>query len=427
MTIPPSRLDPDGSTAKAGNGHLLPAGPGRIPRSPGTGRDFVRTILRMRAMPGSERSFERGLREAMDEISRVPGNVRQDLIRDADDPRTFLIISDWTDRTALDEFGRSRHRDRIMAAVREIRESAERHTYEVVQSIAGRGPRIRVMVTVTVGEGEMEAYERAYLKVAERVRMTPGHVQEELLWEPGTRTFHLFAEWEDEQSFNAWVDNPAHMEQTGPLAPYLIGGDFKRAIYHVKARPEAWKHTAESIPGEGAAACAGVPRAPSAPGGDAEPGADAPAIVGGSARPAATDVLIVGAGPAGLTAAIELARRGIACRVIEKRAEPSGQADKAIGIQCRTMEIWEDIGIVREAMDVGIWLNGQTVFVNGRKTHQIDWDFPELPFGHLGLPQYETERLLANCLTGHGVSIERGVELRDSSRMRPASPRSAPG
>ncbi len=409
MAIPLSqRLDPDGSVAKAGNGQL-PAGPARIPRS--AGGDFVRTILRMRAVEGSERAFERSLREAMDEISRVPGNLRQDLIRDADDSRTFLIISDWADRTTLEEFGRSRHRDRLMAAVREMRESAERHTYEVVQSVAGRGPRIRVMVTVTVGEGEMEAYERAYLKVAERVRMTPGHVQEELLWEPGTRTFHLFAEWEDEQSFNAWVDNPAHLEQTGPLAPYLIGGDFKRAIYHVRARPEAQGHAAESVL-EKTPLPVPTPVGPSsALNGDAGPRVDAPAIVGGSARPGGTDVLIVGAGPAGLTAAIELARRGIACRVVDKRTEPSAQADKAIGIQCRTMEIWEDIGIAREAMDVGIWLNGQTVFVNGRKTHQIDWNFPDLPYGHLGLPQYETERLLANCLTGHGVSIERGVEL----------------
>jgi 2-polyprenyl-6-methoxyphenol hydroxylase-like FAD-dependent oxidoreductase len=133
-------------------------------------------------------------------------------------------------------------------------------------------------------------------------------------------------------------------------------------------------------------------------------------ITGDPARPAA-DVLIVGAGPTGLTAAIELARRGIACRVIDKRTEPSAQADKAIGIHSRIMEIWEDIGIAREAMDIGVWLTGQTVFVNGRKTHQIDWDFPELPYGHLGLPQYETERLLTNCLTGHGVSIEWGVEL----------------
>jgi 2-polyprenyl-6-methoxyphenol hydroxylase-like FAD-dependent oxidoreductase/quinol monooxygenase YgiN len=346
----------------------------------------------------------------MDEISHEPGILRQDLMRDADDPRTFLIISDWTDRTTLEEFGRSDRRDRIMAPVREIRESAERHTYEALQSVARRGPGIRVMVTVTVGEGEEEAFERAYLKAAERVRMTPGHVQEELLWEPGTRTFHIFAEWEDEQSFNAWVDNPAHLEQTGPLVPYLMAGDFKRTIYHAGGRPEVRKHEPPSA-GEKAPLPQPAPHEPpSAPRDDAGPRAGTPAITGGPARPAA-DVLIVGAGPTGLTAAIELARRGIACRVIDKRTEPSAQADRAIGIQCRTMEIWEDIGIAREAMDVGVWLSGQTVFVNGRKAHQIDWNFPELPYGHLGLPQYETERLLANCLTGHGVSIERGVEL----------------
>lgn len=406
---PSQRLNGEGPPEKAGNGQP-PAGPERIPRSTGTGHNFVRTILRMRAMEGCERAFEHDLREAMDEISHEPGILRQDLMRDADDPRTFLIISDWTDRITLEEFGRSDRRDRIMAPVREIRESAERHTYEALRSVARRGPGIRVMVTVTVGEGEEEAYERAYLKAAERVRMTPGHVYEELLWEPGTRTFHIFAEWEDEQSFNAWVDNPAHLEQTGPLVPYLMAGDLKRTIYHVRTRPGVRKHAPESAGEKAPLPQPTLPEPLSAPRDNAGPRVAPPAIAIGSARPA-TDVLIVGAGPTGLTAAIELARRGIACRVIDKRAEPSSQADKAIGIQCRTMEIWEDIGIAREAMDAGIWLNGQTVFVNGRKTHQIDWNFPELPYGHLGLPQYETERLLANCLTGHGVSIERGVEL----------------
>lgn len=36
-----------------------------------------------------------------------------------------------------------------------------------------------------------------------------------------------------------------------------------------------------------------------------------------------TDILIVGAGPVGLICALELARRGIAVRLIEKRPGPS--------------------------------------------------------------------------------------------------------
>ncbi|MBS1051939.1 FAD-dependent oxidoreductase [Gluconobacter japonicus] len=58
-----------------------------------------------------------------------------------------------------------------------------------------------------------------------------------------------------------------------------------------------------------------------------------------------TDVLISGAGAAGLTLAIDLARRGISFRLIEQNAQPfSGSRGK--GIQPRTMEIFEDLGIV---------------------------------------------------------------------------------
>ena len=58
---------------------------------------------------------------------------------------------------------------------------------------------------------------------------------------------------------------------------------------------------------------------------------------------AQTDVLICGAGAAGLTLAIELARRGIAFRIIDKSPEPFG-GSRGKGIQPRTLEVFEDLG-----------------------------------------------------------------------------------
>lgn len=58
-----------------------------------------------------------------------------------------------------------------------------------------------------------------------------------------------------------------------------------------------------------------------------------------------TDVLIVGAGAAGLTLAIDLARRGIAFTLIEQNEQPFG-GSRGKGIQPRTMEVFEDLGLV---------------------------------------------------------------------------------
>ena len=75
------------------------------------------------------------------------------------------------------------------------------------------------------------------------------------------------------------------------------------------------------------------------------------------------------------------------------------------------MEIWAEQGIVREAMDAGSWLTGNMVFVNGAQTHRMSWELPELPYAHLGLPQYETERILTERLATLGVRPQRGAEL----------------
>ncbi|EMG6837226.1 FAD-dependent monooxygenase, partial [Salmonella enterica subsp. enterica serovar Worthington] len=65
-----------------------------------------------------------------------------------------------------------------------------------------------------------------------------------------------------------------------------------------------------------------------------------------------TDVLICGAGVTGLTLAIELARHGISFRLIEKRTTPfTGSRGK--GIQPRTQEIFEDLGILNKVVAAG--------------------------------------------------------------------------
>lgn len=65
-----------------------------------------------------------------------------------------------------------------------------------------------------------------------------------------------------------------------------------------------------------------------------------------------TDVLIVGAGPTGLTLACDLARRGVAHRVVERAREPSS-ASRAKTVQPRSIEVAGDLGIAGRVLDIG--------------------------------------------------------------------------
>ena len=69
-----------------------------------------------------------------------------------------------------------------------------------------------------------------------------------------------------------------------------------------------------------------------------------------------TDVVICGSGSAGLCAAIWLARLGIPFELLERRDGPlkTGQAD---GIQCRTVEIFESMGMAEELISEAYWVN----------------------------------------------------------------------
>ena len=70
-------------------------------------------------------------------------------------------------------------------------------------------------------------------------------------------------------------------------------------------------------------------------------------------QPAAeVPVLIVGAGPTGLTLACDLARRGVPLRIIDK--SPTYFAgSRGKGLQPRSLELLDDLGIVEEILANG--------------------------------------------------------------------------
>jgi 2-polyprenyl-6-methoxyphenol hydroxylase-like FAD-dependent oxidoreductase len=116
------------------------------------------------------------------------------------------------------------------------------------------------------------------------------------------------------------------------------------------------------------------------------------------------DVLVVGAGPTGLTLAIQLARYGVPVRIIDLLGEPMRES-RAVGIQPRTLELFERIEIAGSFLERGI--NYREVFVHTERKEIIHQSLDLL-----ALPQNETESILAEWLTVRlGKQIERGVRL----------------
>jgi 2-polyprenyl-6-methoxyphenol hydroxylase-like FAD-dependent oxidoreductase len=121
--------------------------------------------------------------------------------------------------------------------------------------------------------------------------------------------------------------------------------------------------------------------------------------------------LIVGAGPTGLTLAAELARRGVPCRIVDRAAGPATES-RALGVHARTLEVWDVMGIVQEALSRGVRCAGISVH-NGAKTlAELRMSGLESPYPFaLLLPQSETERILNGLVARLGAPVERETEL----------------
>lgn len=122
------------------------------------------------------------------------------------------------------------------------------------------------------------------------------------------------------------------------------------------------------------------------------------------------DVLIIGAGPSGVFAAAELARHGVAARIVEREVRPHREA-RATAIQPGTLEILESVGLLAPFVDAAEHvrcsrLYGPGMAQVGAVSHDgIDCrcDF------QCSLPQYETQRILEEHLASLGGAVERGV------------------
>ncbi len=127
-----------------------------------------------------------------------------------------------------------------------------------------------------------------------------------------------------------------------------------------------------------------------------------------------TDVAIVGAGPTGLMLACQLARFGVGFVVID--ANPGiTEFSKALAVQARTLEIYEQMGIAAAAVARGAVARKARMLVGGTVR-------AELPLGDIGrgqspypfvlmLAQSENEELLYDYLRRNGHDVRWRTKL----------------
>ncbi|MGX7671490.1 FAD-dependent oxidoreductase [Plantactinospora sp. DSM 117369] len=130
-----------------------------------------------------------------------------------------------------------------------------------------------------------------------------------------------------------------------------------------------------------------------------------------------TDVLVVGAGPTGLTLACDLARRGVAVRIVDRAPEfPGGSRGK--GLSPRSLEVFDDLAVIDRVLASGITHLPHRKYRGAEVVAEIDPEAgrvptPDIPYPTgLMIPQWRVEQILRERLADFDVAVELGAELR---------------
>jgi 2-polyprenyl-6-methoxyphenol hydroxylase-like FAD-dependent oxidoreductase len=127
-------------------------------------------------------------------------------------------------------------------------------------------------------------------------------------------------------------------------------------------------------------------------------------------------VLIVGAGPTGLTLAIELARRGAGVRIVDAAPAPHRES-RGKGLQPRTLEVLEDVGVTERVLATGTTRLPFRKYFDGAHVNDTDpfadaRPTPDAPYERgVLIGQWQVEELLRERLAEFGVGVESGTEV----------------